>query len=91
MARVCMVAYSAYPGDTRIRREAEALVHRGDEILGRRVGNGTRYLARFACDASGRFYLDDASHLYLSATFREGAQLPPWRQLRTGNQKVFSG
>ena len=32
MARVCMIAYSEYPYDTRIRREAEALVHRGDFV-----------------------------------------------------------
>src|SRR6266566_2230455 len=32
MARVCMVAYTNYPSDTRIRREAEALVERGDEV-----------------------------------------------------------
>ncbi len=30
MVRVCMVAYSYYPDDTRIRREAEALTSRGD-------------------------------------------------------------
>ncbi len=32
MTRVCMVAYTIYPADTRIRREAEALVQRGDEV-----------------------------------------------------------
>ncbi len=32
MARVCMVAYAPYPGDTRIRREAEALADRGDAV-----------------------------------------------------------
>lgn len=32
MARVCMVAYTDYAGDTRIRREAEALVRRGDTV-----------------------------------------------------------
>jgi glycosyltransferase involved in cell wall biosynthesis len=32
VARVCMVAYTIYPADTRIRREAEALVQRGDEV-----------------------------------------------------------
>lgn len=32
MARICMVAYTHYPGDTRIRREAEALVERGDTV-----------------------------------------------------------
>jgi glycosyltransferase involved in cell wall biosynthesis len=32
MARVCMVAYAPYPVDTRIRREAEALADRGDEV-----------------------------------------------------------
>jgi glycosyltransferase involved in cell wall biosynthesis len=32
VARVCMVAYTDYIGDTRIRREAEALVERGDTV-----------------------------------------------------------
>jgi glycosyltransferase involved in cell wall biosynthesis len=32
VARVCMVAYTDYIGDTRIRREAEALVERGDSV-----------------------------------------------------------
>jgi glycosyltransferase involved in cell wall biosynthesis len=32
MARICMVAYTDYAGDTRIRREAEALVERGDTV-----------------------------------------------------------
>ena len=32
MARVCMVAFTDYPVDTRVRREAEALVQRGDEV-----------------------------------------------------------
>jgi len=32
MARICMVAYTYYPTDTRVRREAEALVNRGDMV-----------------------------------------------------------
>jgi glycosyltransferase involved in cell wall biosynthesis len=32
MARVCMVVYTNYPADTRVRREAEALVRRGDVV-----------------------------------------------------------
>jgi glycosyltransferase involved in cell wall biosynthesis len=32
MARACMVAFTDYPVDTRVRREAEALVARGDEV-----------------------------------------------------------
>src|SRR4051794_24504468 len=32
MARVCMLAFTDYPVDTRVRREAEALVARGDEV-----------------------------------------------------------
>jgi glycosyltransferase involved in cell wall biosynthesis len=32
VARVCMVALTEYPADTRVRREAEALVARGDEV-----------------------------------------------------------
>lgn len=32
MARVCMVVYSHYPEDTRVRREAEALAARGDSV-----------------------------------------------------------
>jgi len=32
MARICMVAYTYYPTDTRVRREAEALVDRGDTV-----------------------------------------------------------
>ena len=32
MARICMVAYTAYTKDTRVRREAEALVDRGDVV-----------------------------------------------------------
>jgi glycosyltransferase involved in cell wall biosynthesis len=31
-ARVCMIAYTNYPADTRVRRYAEALVERGDEV-----------------------------------------------------------
>jgi glycosyltransferase involved in cell wall biosynthesis len=33
MARVCMVALTDYPADTRVRREAEALAERGDEVV----------------------------------------------------------
>lgn len=32
MARICMIAYSKYASDARIRREAEALTARGDEV-----------------------------------------------------------
>jgi len=32
MARICMVAFTHYSTDTRVRREAEALVDRGDEV-----------------------------------------------------------
>jgi glycosyltransferase involved in cell wall biosynthesis len=32
MSRTCMVAFTDYPVDTRVRREAEALVARGDEV-----------------------------------------------------------
>ena len=32
MARICMVAYTYYPTDSRIRREAEALIDRGDTV-----------------------------------------------------------
>jgi glycosyltransferase involved in cell wall biosynthesis len=32
MARICMIAHSDYIGDSRIRREAEALVARGDTV-----------------------------------------------------------
>jgi glycosyltransferase involved in cell wall biosynthesis len=32
MARVCMIAYTHYPTDSRVRREAEALVGRGDTV-----------------------------------------------------------
>jgi glycosyltransferase involved in cell wall biosynthesis len=32
VARICMVAYTDYAGDARIRREAEALVARGDVV-----------------------------------------------------------
>ncbi len=32
MARICMVAYTYYPTDSRVRREAEALVDRGDRV-----------------------------------------------------------
>lgn len=32
MARICMVAYSEYRTDTRVRREAEALAARGDNV-----------------------------------------------------------
>ena len=31
-ARICMIALTDYPGDQRVRREAEALVSRGDEV-----------------------------------------------------------
>jgi len=32
MVRVCMVAYTHYPTDSRVRREAEALIERGDTV-----------------------------------------------------------
>lgn len=32
MARICMVVFNYYPSDSRVRREAEALVDRGDEV-----------------------------------------------------------
>lgn len=32
MARICMVAYTYYPTDTRVRREAEALAYRADNV-----------------------------------------------------------
>ena len=32
MARICMVAYTHYPTNSRVRREAEALVERGDTV-----------------------------------------------------------
>ena len=32
MARVCVIVYTNYPADTRVRRAAEALVGRGDEV-----------------------------------------------------------
>lgn len=32
MGRICMVVYTDYAGDTRVRREAEALVQRGDVV-----------------------------------------------------------
>lgn len=32
MARVCMIAYTDYAADARVRRAAEALVQRGDEV-----------------------------------------------------------
>ncbi len=54
MARICMVAYTYYPADTRVKREAEALVDRGDTVdmicLGKkgedriRIQNGVRLL-----------------------------------------------
>jgi glycosyltransferase involved in cell wall biosynthesis len=33
MARVCMIVLTDYPADTRVRREAEALAARGDEVV----------------------------------------------------------
>jgi glycosyltransferase involved in cell wall biosynthesis len=32
MARICMVAYTHFPTDSRVRREAEALIERGDTV-----------------------------------------------------------
>jgi glycosyltransferase involved in cell wall biosynthesis len=32
MARVCVIVYTEYPADTRVRRAAEALVERGDDV-----------------------------------------------------------
>jgi glycosyltransferase involved in cell wall biosynthesis len=32
LVKVCMIAYTLYPGDPRVRREAEALAGRGDEV-----------------------------------------------------------
>lgn len=32
MTRICMVAYTHYPTDSRVRREAEMLLERGDEV-----------------------------------------------------------
>ena len=71
MARVCMIALTDYPADMRVRREAEALARRGDEIdvicpatpaLGARRSIGgvsLRTVTRFAYspDTRGRDYL----------------------------------
>ena len=32
MARICVIVYTDYPADTRVRRAAEAFVERGDEV-----------------------------------------------------------
>jgi hypothetical protein len=32
MARICMIAYTFYHSDPRVRREAEALASRGDSV-----------------------------------------------------------
>ncbi len=75
MLKVCMVAYTHYPTDTRVRREAEALVERGDAVdmicLGERneanpdFKNGVRIyrisLLRYR-GSNSRMYL--ASYLY---------------------------
>ena len=33
MARVCVIVYTDYPADTRVRRAAEALAERGDDVV----------------------------------------------------------
>jgi glycosyltransferase involved in cell wall biosynthesis len=33
MARICVIVYTDYPADTRVRRAAEALAERGDEVV----------------------------------------------------------
>jgi len=40
MVRICMVAYTSYQTDSRVRREAEALVERGDPVDFICLGNG---------------------------------------------------
>ena len=75
MVRVCMVAYTDYPTDTRVRREAESLVERGDIVdvicLGHRdeanpeYKNGVKMIKisvpRYQGSKSGRYI---ASYLY---------------------------
>ena len=33
MARICVIVYTDYPADTRVRRAAEALAERGDDVV----------------------------------------------------------
>jgi hypothetical protein len=53
MKKICMVAYTNYLSDARPRREAEALVRRGDRVdfiaLGEKTGPPSRPFRACAC------------------------------------------
>ena len=83
MARICMVAYTHYSTDSRVRREAESLVERGDVVdficLGSRneqsieYYNGVRlikiHVGRYR-GTSSLMYLSSYLQFFLIVTFR---------------------
>jgi glycosyltransferase involved in cell wall biosynthesis len=66
MARICMVAYTDYAGDTRIRREAEALVARGDTV---------DLVCPLTDSLRGKTSLDDVN-LHFARSFQYGGSGP---------------
>lgn len=83
MTRICMVVYSNYPEDTRVRREAEALVARGDtvdviclrheDVHAPPVFNGVRIFPTAAgkySGSSGLLYVTSYVTFFLAASLR---------------------
>ncbi|MBN2323605.1 MAG: glycosyltransferase family 4 protein [Spirochaetes bacterium] len=74
MARICMVAYSEYISDARIRREAEALAKRGDEVECICLSNekrGERKILNgvWMCQLNVRRYRGSSSWRYILSYF----------------------
>src|SRR5664279_5319715 len=83
MVRICMVAYTNYSTDTRVRREAEALIERGDTVdviclgkegeLNPEYKNGVRMikiiLPRYR-GSNSRTYLASYLHFFFSALLK---------------------
>lgn len=72
MARVCMVAYTHYQFDSRVRREAEALVERGDTVdfICLEDGNGEnieRYNGVRLIKISSKRYRGSNAKMYLTS------------------------
>lgn len=83
MVRVCMVAYTNYQFDSRVRREAEALVQRGDTVdficLEDESGKNPEYLngvrlikisSRRYRGSDAKMYLTSYLYFFLAVTFK---------------------
>ncbi len=89
MARVCMVAYTHYQFDSRVRREAEALVQRGDSVdficleddngENPEYHNGVRLIkisSKRYRGSDARMYLTSYLYFFMAVTFKlAGLQL----------------